>query len=280
MESGLLISDAAKEVQVESHVLRYWEEELELPIRRNEQGHRYYTNEDVACFKQIKVMKERGLQLKAIKLILKDGKFDILPSDQMQEQVLGQASEHMSHPSGQASEHVLQQMSGQTSEHVPPQVSEQMGAVESKEEKTQRLQWVLRQMICQAVQENNAELVQQIRESVLKELDYQFRLQEEREEERDRKAMERAEQHYRQVDDLLRIKSRRRKISALTDTVSVADVTNAPKEDHAMAEEQTLEEKTEDKKSPRKWFVFAGKTKSKKMKKNNSNEVTEKVQTK
>ena len=118
MESGLLISDAAKEVQVESHVLRYWEEELELPIRRNEQGHRYYTDEDVACFKQIKIMKERGLQLKAIKLILKDGKFDILPADQVTEQVLGQASEHMSHPSGQASEHVLQQMSGQTSE--PP----------------------------------------------------------------------------------------------------------------------------------------------------------------
>ena len=34
MERYLLISDAAKEVQVESHVLRYWEEELHLPIRR------------------------------------------------------------------------------------------------------------------------------------------------------------------------------------------------------------------------------------------------------
>ena len=30
------ISEAAKKVQVESHVLRYWEEELELPIKRNE----------------------------------------------------------------------------------------------------------------------------------------------------------------------------------------------------------------------------------------------------
>ena len=38
----LLISDAAKKVQVESHVLRYWEEELKLPIKRNEMGHRYY----------------------------------------------------------------------------------------------------------------------------------------------------------------------------------------------------------------------------------------------
>ena len=63
MEQLLLISDAAKEVQVENHVLRYWEEELHLPIKRNELGHRYYTQEDVERFKQIKTMKERGLQI-------------------------------------------------------------------------------------------------------------------------------------------------------------------------------------------------------------------------
>ena len=74
MGEYLLISDAAKQVKVESHVLRYWEEELHLPIKRNELGHRYYTKEDVERFKEIKSMKERGLQLKAIKMILKDGK--------------------------------------------------------------------------------------------------------------------------------------------------------------------------------------------------------------
>ena len=31
-----MISDAAKMVDVEAHVLRYWEEELELPVERNE----------------------------------------------------------------------------------------------------------------------------------------------------------------------------------------------------------------------------------------------------
>ena len=49
-EKIYLISDAAKQVQVESHVLRYWEEELKLPIKRNEMGHRYYTQEDIARF--------------------------------------------------------------------------------------------------------------------------------------------------------------------------------------------------------------------------------------
>lgn len=45
-----LINEAAKEVHVEAHVLRYWEEELELPIKRNPQGHRVYTQEDIERF--------------------------------------------------------------------------------------------------------------------------------------------------------------------------------------------------------------------------------------
>ena len=39
-EIHYLISDASKKVDVESHVLRYWEDELELAIPRNEMGHR------------------------------------------------------------------------------------------------------------------------------------------------------------------------------------------------------------------------------------------------
>ena len=65
MGEYLLISDAAKQVKVESHVLRYWEEELHLPIKRNELGHRYYTKEDVERFKEIKSMKERGVTVES-----------------------------------------------------------------------------------------------------------------------------------------------------------------------------------------------------------------------
>ena len=63
-EKRYLISDAAKVVQAEPHVLRYWEEELELPIQRTELGHRYYTEEDIQTFQNIKELKERGFQLK------------------------------------------------------------------------------------------------------------------------------------------------------------------------------------------------------------------------
>ena len=49
-EKIYMISDAAKNVKVEAHVLRYWEEELKLPVRRNEMGHRFYTEEDIKLF--------------------------------------------------------------------------------------------------------------------------------------------------------------------------------------------------------------------------------------
>ena len=58
-----MISEAAKHVGVESHVLRYWEEELDLPIGRTEMGHRHYTEEDIQLFSCIKELKEQGLLL-------------------------------------------------------------------------------------------------------------------------------------------------------------------------------------------------------------------------
>ena len=67
-----LINEAAKEVQVEAHVLRYWEEELGLPIKRNAKGHRLYSDEDVQRFIKVKKLKEEGLQLKAVKRLIKD----------------------------------------------------------------------------------------------------------------------------------------------------------------------------------------------------------------
>ena len=68
-----MISDAAAAVNVETHVLRYWEEELELSVPRNEMGHRYYTKENINEFLKIKELKEQGYQLKEIKNILHGG---------------------------------------------------------------------------------------------------------------------------------------------------------------------------------------------------------------
>lgn len=66
-DTKYLISEAAKLAEVESHVLRYWEEELKLPIGRNEMGHRYYTRWDIQVFLSIKELKKKGHSLKEIK---------------------------------------------------------------------------------------------------------------------------------------------------------------------------------------------------------------------
>ena len=71
-ELHYMISEAAKRVNVETHVLRYWEEELELPIGRTEMGHRYYTEENIQLFRCIKELKEQGMLLKDLKDFIPD----------------------------------------------------------------------------------------------------------------------------------------------------------------------------------------------------------------
>jgi len=71
-EVRYMISEAAKRVNMETHVLRHWEEELELEIGRTEMGHRYYTEEDIRLFNCIKELKEQGMMLKELKELIPD----------------------------------------------------------------------------------------------------------------------------------------------------------------------------------------------------------------
>ncbi len=66
-EVRYMISEAAKKVQVESHVLRYWEEELDLEIGRTDMGHRYYTEDDIQLFLCIQKLKNEGMLLRDLK---------------------------------------------------------------------------------------------------------------------------------------------------------------------------------------------------------------------
>lgn len=241
MEQTLFISDAAKKVHVEAHVLRYWEEELELPIKRNELGHRYYTEEDVKRFQEIRELKERGLQLKAIRLILKNGKLDRLSDgENTQAEKAAEAAKiaekansaakavekagsaaktvekvgstaktaekmtgEMQH--GKKNVEVLKTVEKVTGEVEPIKTTSVVGE-ESREEKAARLQWLLKQLFKEVLQENNEAMCREVRESILKEMDYQFRMQEEREDEREAAQIKRDEEHFRRVDELLRKK--------------------------------------------------------------------------
>lgn len=241
MEQTLFISDAAKKVHVEAHVLRYWEEELELPIKRNELGHRYYTEEDVKRFQEIRELKERGLQLKAIRLILKNGKLDRLADGEntqaekaaeaakiaekansaakagetacnaakIAEKTSSAAKTAEKMPAdaqhGQKTVEVLKAAEKVTGEVEPIKTTSVVGE-ESGEEKAARLQWLLKQLFREVLQENNEAMCREVRESILKEMDYQFRMQEEREDEREAAQIKRDEEHFRRVDELLRKK--------------------------------------------------------------------------
>lgn len=188
VETMYFISEAAKEVKVENHVLRYWEEELNLPVKRNEQGHRYYTKEDIERFIYIKQLKEEGLQLKAIRNLLeKQGVVEEKTIDPV------------------VKKNVSPQLMILNSNKLKPKRTFDV-VDEDKQEKAYRLQMLLKAMIAEAVSENNRELGNDIKEIVQKEMDYQFRMQEEREEEREKQRLERENAHYTRIDELLREK--------------------------------------------------------------------------
>ena len=186
-----LISDAAKKVQVESHVLRYWEEELELPIKRNELGHRFYTEEDIKRFISIKSLKEKGLQLKAIKMVLQD--------DESLEKEIG---ENIDKPIQHDEKNEAKEI--KEGKKIISVIAKTSLEPDSKTDKVMRMQMLLRQMIAEAVRDNNDELCENIRDSVVKELDYQFRSLEEREEIRENNRNQKEEEHYKKIDELLR----------------------------------------------------------------------------
>ncbi|MCL2252900.1 MAG: MerR family transcriptional regulator [Lachnospiraceae bacterium] len=219
-ETRYLISDAAKKVAVESHVLRYWEEELKLPIKRNELGHRYYTEDDIVLFKDVKALKEQGLQLKAIRMILKDGRIKPFPGREIASgaEVQGGINKSFNimdidekdgvnmESHDLAGKHVLMVNSSDIMNTSCPDNSLTMG----KEAKSLKLQQLLKQMIADAVRVNNQELIEDIKETMLKELDYQFRLQEEREENYIKEKISRDEAHYQRIDEMLRKRSQRK----------------------------------------------------------------------
>ena len=186
-EVHYLISDASKKVDVEAHVLRYWEEELELDIPRNEMGHRYYTDLHIRLFKQVKNLKEKGYQLKAIKhalnqVLKKDGKAQGELSDEILERDMNAALREFKEEDGGTS---LSTVKGDT------------GSVVAIEEKMEQFQQIMNLIIGRALEVNNEKLSQDIsslvNDKMGKELEFLLQASDQKEEER-----------FRQLDETLR----------------------------------------------------------------------------
>ena len=186
-EVHYLISDASKKVDVEARVLRYWEEELELDIPRNEMGHRYYTDLHIRLFKQVKNLKEKGYQLKAIKhalnqVLKKDGKAQGELSDEILERDMNAALREFKEEDGGTS---LSTVKGDT------------GSVVAIEEKMEQFQQIMNLIIGRALEVNNEKLSQDIsslvNDKMGKELEFLLQASDQKEEER-----------FRQLDETLR----------------------------------------------------------------------------
>lgn len=207
-ETRYMISDASKKIDVEPHVLRYWEEELDITIPRNELGHRYYRQQDLDVLKTVKCLKEQGFQLRAIKMLLPDiEKIEKLdPKDilRLREELNEQVAifDEM-----EAEEETFQ---GRTSPR-----KEEVSIIEKKAEliedtvsdKIGQFQKIMNNLILNALQENNEELTRTVSDrivnSVIKEIDYMLRIKEEEEEER-----------FKQLDETIRCYQKNRQEAA------------------------------------------------------------------
>jgi DNA-binding transcriptional MerR regulator len=184
-EVRYMISEAAKRVEVEPHVLRYWQGELDLPISRNEMEQRYYRETDIELFKRIKQLKEQGFQLKAIKMILSNVgpantlDSDLIPQKEIQEDKIAELF-HQDKP-------IMEGTEGTSliTKEDPHEIKEDTGS------KMSQFKTMMNQIILTALKENNGILSEEISlnvsDGVIREMSYLMRLQEEREEERFRK---------------------------------------------------------------------------------------------
>ena len=179
-EVHYMISEAAKRVNVETHVLRYLEEELSLSIGRTEMGHRYYTEDDIQLFCCIKELKEQGIQLKELKGLIPDM---LRTRDKLKLQ-----KEPKEDPtvSNSVSEEQLDMASNASLEKIQLQIEE---------------------IFQHAMLENNKILEesvsQSISQAIIKEMNYLFQAQDRQEEDR-----------YKKLDHLIRQQQTYRKESA------------------------------------------------------------------
>lgn len=159
------IKEASERVGVESHVLRYWEEELKMEIHRNQMGHRYYTEHDIEMLCKIKELKDNGLQLKAIRNYIEKRK-----------------------------EQLESEKENRETEIVP--VNGNVGIM-SNEEKLEQFQRIMNRILSNAIRDNNELIGQAAGEHAASAVVTQIQGMTKEQEER-------AEERYRKLDQTLR----------------------------------------------------------------------------
>lgn len=210
MES-FMIKDATKKLGIEAHVLRYWEEELGLEIKRNSMGHRYYDEKDIKMFGEIKRLRAEGISLKEIRRSI----------DKAKEK--GNNAGEKNKDEGNDAQGKVEAGITYETEHNDKEVSEKK---ELKAElpvdrpdnivdfKAAQLQTLMNKIVANAFRENKSMLTNAIKfevtEDVMKQMDIIIREKEEREEERFRRLDESLRQIQRANEEVAATRSKRR----------------------------------------------------------------------
>ena len=195
-EVRFMISEAAKQVKVEAHVLRYWEEELDLTIGRTEMGHRYYTKDDIQLFRCIKKLKDEGMLLKDLKPLIPELKATRLKLQGTQS------------PSGNAdsgntdAEPTAASSTGRSTANAAVSSAPVSGSSAEPAEvipvtQLEQVRSLIGNVLAEVVADNNEVLKKDISRTVttdvMREMDYLFQAKERQEEE-----------HFRKLDCLIR----------------------------------------------------------------------------
>lgn len=196
-EVRYMISEAAKKLQVESHVLRYWEEELGLEIGRTDMGHRYYTEDDIQLFLCIQKLKNEGM-------LLRDLKFMIPELTATRKRLNAAKREKEADPAESADA----AKDGKASLPADPPVSSESSSLTSAKPtapeaeviqvtQLEQVRSLIGDVLTDVVSANNEtlkkDISRKVTSDVIREMDFLFQANERREEE-----------HYRKLDVLIR----------------------------------------------------------------------------
>lgn len=182
-EKRYIISDASRILNVESHVLRYWEEELEIKIPRNEMGHRYYTQKEIDKLKNVRDLKRQGYGLRSIRMMING---TVLSPQEKYERRFQNAIRPLNE------------------EELQDKMQNESVMIMNKEEKMEQFKEIMGSIIKNALKENQNELSTQIKnkmeESFGKEIKNSLKEQDLR-----------AEERYKKLDEIIRLKQKNTK---------------------------------------------------------------------
>lgn len=203
-----MISDAARMVALEQHVLRYWEDELQLDIPRNEMGHRYYTDDNIKEILRIKDLREKGYQLKAIRMYLKKEKRNEEKEQEARKNhvdldgfVTLTSAKELGFGEDVDSECAID--TATDAGHIISRQEESQISAETQEQariRVEQFQKLMTEIVANAMRENNEVLTTHVEERILKEMNYLMQ-----------EHYQLEEDHYKKLDEAIRSNLRKKR---------------------------------------------------------------------